>query len=118
MNPKYTSIDEYIAFSSKEMQPKLEELRQIILDAVPKAEEVISYQMPAFKQNGMLVYFAAWKCHIGFYPTSSGISAFNKELTKYKCSKGAVQFPLDKKLPKGLITRIVNYRIKENLNKK
>jgi uncharacterized protein YdhG (YjbR/CyaY superfamily) len=116
--PKFRNIDEYICIASKEAQPLLEGLRLTIHKAAPDAEEVISYQMPAFKQNGVLVFFAAWKDHIGFYPTSSGITAFKKELSKYKNSKGAVQFPLDKKLPLGLITKIVKYRVKENLAKK
>jgi uncharacterized protein YdhG (YjbR/CyaY superfamily) len=73
--------------------------------------------MPAYKQNGMLVYFAAYAKHIGFYPTSSGIAAFKKEISSYKSSKGAVQFPIDKPLPAGLITKIVKFRVKENLEK-
>lgn len=115
--PKFKNIDEYISLYPAEIQPVLEELREIIRKAAPATEEVISYQMPAFKQNGILVYFAAWKDHIGFYPTSSGISAFQKELTKYKYSKGAVQFPTNKKLPSGLITEIVKHRVKEDLAK-
>lgn len=116
MNPKqkFKNIDDYISLYPEETQLVLKELREIIRKAAPGAEEVISYHMPAFKLNGVLVYFAAWKDHIGFYPTSSGISAFQKELTKYKFSKGAVQFPLNKKLPKGLITKIVKYRVIEN----
>ncbi|MBI3125914.1 MAG: DUF1801 domain-containing protein [Ignavibacteriales bacterium] len=96
----------------------LESLRQTIRKAAPKAEEVVSYQMPAFKQNSVLVYFAAFKNHIGFYPTSSGIAAFKEEISKYKNSKGAVQFPLDKKLPLGLVTKIVKFRVKEDLAKR
>ena len=116
MNPKqkFKNIDDYISLYPEETQLVLKELREIIRKAAPGADEVISYHMPAFKLNGVLVYFAAWKDHIGFYPTSSGISAFQKELTKYKFSKGAVQFPLNKKLPKGLITKIVKYRVIEN----
>ena len=95
----------------------LEDLRQTIRKAAPKAEEVISYQMPAFKFHGMLVYFAGFKNHIGFYPTSSAIKAFNKELSAYAGAKGTVRFPLDKPIPVGLITKIVKHRVKENLAK-
>ena len=115
---KFQTIDEYISLFPKDVQILLESMRQTIRKAAPKAEEVISYQMPAFKQNGVLVYFAAFKNHIGFYPTSSGIAAFKEEISKYKNSKGAVQFPLDKKLPLGLITKIVQYRVKEDLAKR
>ena len=114
---KANNVDEYISGFSPEIQKTLELIRKTIKKAAPKAEEVISYQMPAYKQNGMLVYFAGYKNHTGFYPTSSGIKAFETEFTKYKWSKGAVQFPHDKPLPLGLITKIVKYRIKENLNK-
>lgn len=115
---KFSSIDEYICLFPKDVQASLETLRQTIRKAAPKAEEVIGYQMPAFKQNSVLVYFAAFKNHIGFYPTSSGIEAFKKEISKYKNSKGAVQFPIDKKLPLGLITKIVKFRVKEDLAKR
>ncbi|MFH1197876.1 MAG: DUF1801 domain-containing protein [bacterium] len=109
------SIDEYIIMFPKEIQTKLESLRQTIRKAAPEAEEAISYQMPTFKLNGNLVHFAAYKNHIGFYPTPSGIEAFKKELSIYKSSKGAVQFPIDKKLPLDLVSKIVKYRVKENL---
>jgi uncharacterized protein YdhG (YjbR/CyaY superfamily) len=95
----------------------LQELREIIRKAAPKAEEVISYKMPAYKLNGMLVYFAGYKNHVGFYPTSSGIKNFSDEFGDYKWSKGAVQFPLKEKLPKALITRIVKHRIDVNSKK-
>jgi uncharacterized protein YdhG (YjbR/CyaY superfamily) len=97
---------------------QLETLRQTIRKAAPKAEEVISYQMPAFKFYGMLVYFAAYKTHIGFYPTGSGIASFKKELDKYETSKGTVRFPIDKPLPLGLIGKMVKFRVKENFEKK
>lgn len=113
-----TTIDEYIALFPKEIQQKLESIRETIRKAAPKAVEIISYRMPAFKLNGVLVYFAAFKNHIGFFPTSSGIKAFENQFTGYKYSKGAVQFPIDKKLPLGLISKIVKYRVKENLQKK
>jgi len=92
-------------------------LRKTIKTAAPAAEEVISYNMPAIKQNGILVYYAAYKAHIGFYPTPSAIEAFKKELSKYESSKGAVRFPLDQPLPLSLITRIVKFRIKLNQEK-
>ena len=110
-------VDQYIYSFTKETQFILEHLRAIIRKAAPDAEEVISYQMPAYKLNGMLVYFAAHTKHIGFYPTPSGIKAFAKDLKEYKTSKGAIQFPLGKSLPAKLIEKIVKFRLKENLNK-
>jgi len=110
-------IDKYIAGFTKDKQKLLEQLRGIIRKAAPQAQEAISYGMPAFKQNGMLVFFAAWKNHIGFYPTSSGIKAFKKDLSPFEVSKGTVQFSLDKPLPKGLVTKIVKFKVKENLEK-
>jgi uncharacterized protein YdhG (YjbR/CyaY superfamily) len=107
-------IDEYIALQPLNIREELEKLRSTIRAAAPKAEEVISYQMPAFKLHGMLVYFAAYKNHIGFYPTSSSIAAFKKELVNYKTSKGTVQFPIDKPLPLALISKIVRFRVREN----
>ena len=118
MRQQYKTIDEYIKMFPADIQIILEQIRQIIRKAAPEAEEVISYQMPAFKQNGILVYFAAHKNHIGFYPTSSGIEAFKKELSCYKGSKGAVQFPLDEPIPFDLVEKIVTFRVKENLAKK
>jgi len=111
------NISEYIATCPKNVRSMLQQLRTTIKKAAPKADEVISYQMPAFKYYGVLVYFAAYKNHIGFYPTSSGIAAFQDEFSDYKWSKGAVQFPVDKPLPLNLISRIVKYRVKENLEK-
>ncbi|MEN6313483.1 MAG: DUF1801 domain-containing protein [Clostridiaceae bacterium] len=113
----FTSIDEYIKDFPPETQKKLEQIRTIIKEAAPDAKEKISYQMPAFTLNGNLVYFAAFKNHIGFYPTPSGIEAFKDELKAYKNAKGSVQFPLDKPLPVELISRIVKYRVEENLKK-
>jgi uncharacterized protein YdhG (YjbR/CyaY superfamily) len=96
----------------------LEELRTTIRKAAPKAEEGISYGMPSYKQNGILVYFAGYTNHIGFYPTGSGISAFTNEIKHYKTSKGTIQFPLDKPIPKTLVTKIVKYRVHINEEKK
>lgn len=114
---KIISIDQHISEFPKETQQLLELLRMTILQAAPKAEEVISYNMPAFKYNGILVWFAGYKNHIGFYPSSTPIVVFNEQLKKYKTSKGAIQFPLDKPLPLALITKIVKYRLKQNLEK-
>ncbi len=110
-------IDKYIAGFPRDTQKLLKQLRATIRKATPRAEEVISCQMPAFKYHGMLVWFAAYRNHIGFYPTSSGIKAFEKELSIYKGAKGSVQFPLDKPLPLGLITKIVKFRVKEDLQR-
>lgn len=117
MNGKPQSIDEYISWFPKNVQEKLEELRALIHEIAPLAKERISYQMPAFDQNGILVYFAAFSKHIGFYPTSSGVTAFEHELGEYKHSKGAIQFPLDRPLPMELIRRIVQFRLEENQTK-
>ena len=111
---KYKSVDEYFSFQPESTQEILEQLRKTIKQAAPKAEELISYNIPAYKQDGMLVYFAAYKNHIGFYPTSSGITHFENELTKYKTSRGAVRFPLDEPLPLRLIAKIVKWRAQEN----
>lgn len=113
----YISIDEYVKCFPLETQKKLEELRATIKMIVPDAKEKISYQMPTFALNGNLVHFAAYKNHIGFYPGASGIEAFKHELKAYKHAKGSVQFPLDKPLPMELISRIVKYRVEENLKK-
>lgn len=112
---KFTGVDSYIAAFPDDTQKKLKQIRATIKKAAPKAEELISYNMPAFKLNGMLVYYAAYKKHIGFYPTGSGIAAFKKELSIYKGAKGSVQFPLDKPIPLNIITKIVKHRVKENV---
>ena len=110
-------IDLYIAGFPGNTQLRLRQLRTVILKTIPGAEELISYKMPAYKYHGMLVWFAAYKNHVGFYPTSSGIRAFNKEIAIFKNSKGAVQFPLDKPLPVTLIKKILKYRARENQEK-
>jgi uncharacterized protein YdhG (YjbR/CyaY superfamily) len=112
-----TNVDDYISGFPKDTQALLKQLRTVIKKAVPDAEELISYQMPAYKYFGVLVYFAGYKKHIGFYPTALGIERFKKELSPYKGAKGSVQFPLDKPLPLELITRIVTFRAKENKEK-
>jgi len=111
---KCRSVDEFLSYYPEEVQEKLESLRSTIKKAAPKAIETISYNIPAYKQTKVLVYFAAYKNHIGFYPTSSGIREFINQLSKYKVSKGAVQFPIDQPLPLGLIAKIVRFRVKED----
>ena len=95
----------------------MQELRAAIIAAAPGAEEKISYQMPTFYLKGNLVHFAALKNHIGFYPTPSGVQAFIKETAKYASTKGAIQFPLDEPLPLKLVSKIVKFRVKENLKR-
>jgi uncharacterized protein YdhG (YjbR/CyaY superfamily) len=111
----FTSINAYVATFPKEIQKILEEVRATIKAAAPDAEEKISYQMPTFTLKGNLVHFAASKNHIGFYPTPTGIDKFKKELSVYEGAKGSVQFPLDKPIPYDLISKIVKFRVKENL---
>jgi uncharacterized protein YdhG (YjbR/CyaY superfamily) len=113
------TIDEYIAAFPKEVQDVLEKIRSAIRESAPKAEEAISYGIPAFRLNGSRgsVYFAGWKNHIGFYPTPSGIEAFKKELAPFKQQKGSVQFPLYKPIPYDLVKKIVRYRVTGNLEK-
>ena len=112
------TIDEYIRAFPKDVQRILSELRQTIRDVAPEAEETINYGMPTFRLNGNLVHFAAFENHIGFYPTPTGIEAFKEELSVYKGAKGSVQFPIDQPLPLPLIRRIVEYRVKENRERK
>ena len=111
----FNSIDEYIATFPAETQKILEELRATIKSAAPDAEEKISYQMPTFALKGNLVHFAAYKNHIGFYPAPRGIEEFKQELSIYEGAKGTVRFPIDKPLPLELISRIVKFRVAENL---
>ncbi|HEY0900037.1 MAG TPA: DUF1801 domain-containing protein [Sphingobacteriaceae bacterium] len=111
------SIDEYIAGFPPEVQQLLEQVRTTIRAAAPQAEETISYAIPTFTLEGNLVHFAAFKNHIGFYPVPSGMEAFKDELAAYKSGKGSAQFPLNQALPLDLITRIVKYRVQENLEK-
>jgi uncharacterized protein YdhG (YjbR/CyaY superfamily) len=111
------NIDEYIAGFPKDIKLLLNQMRLTIRKAAPDATEKISYQMPTFFLKGNLVHFASLKNHIGFYPTPSAIIAFQKELTRYISSKGAVQFPLNEPLPLDLVTKMVKFRVKENLQK-
>ena len=109
-----TTIDEYIASFPAKVRKLLKKVRITIRKAAPGAEETISYRIPTFKLEGNLVHFAAFKNHIGFYPTSSGIANFKAQLSDYNHSRGAVQFPLDRPIPYGLVTRIVKFRVKES----
>jgi len=111
------TIDEYIAPFPIKTQEMLQQIRKSIQNAAPEAVEVISYKMPAFKQNKVLVYFAAYEKHIGFYPTGDGIEAFKAEFSDFKWSKGAVQFPLNEPLPLDLITRITKFKAEKDLEK-
>lgn len=113
----FASIDAYIATFSPELQEKLETIRSVIQESAPEATEKISYQMPTFDLHGNLVHFAAFKNHIGFYPTPNGIDEFEEELAQYPRSKGAVQFPHNRPLPLALISRIVQYRVARNNEK-
>jgi len=115
--PHFKTMDEYIDSFPEDIQRILNELRQTIKEAAPEAEETINYQIPTFALNGNLVHFAAFEHHIGFYPTPSGMEAFKKELSQYKGAKGSVQFPIDQPMPLSLIRRIVEYRVKENVER-
>ena len=111
------NVDEYIDSFPLPVRKLLEQVRKVIRQAAPDAKEAISYQMPGYKLDGMLVYFAGWKNHLGFYPSTSGISNFKKELSGYTIAKGSVQFPYDKPLPLDLIRDIVKFRAQENREK-
>jgi uncharacterized protein YdhG (YjbR/CyaY superfamily) len=115
---EFNTIDEYIETFPEEIRILLEKMRQAIREAAPEAEETISYRMPAFRQNGILVYFAAFKNHLGFFPTGSGIAAFKEELGPYLGGKGTAKFPLDRPVPWDLVKKIVRFRVQENLAKK
>jgi uncharacterized protein YdhG (YjbR/CyaY superfamily) len=115
---KYTSIDEYVADFPANVREILENIRRVIKESAPGADESLSYGMPGFKLNGhSLVYFSAWKKHIGFYGASSAVEIFKEELSPYKILKGTIQFPLDKPLPLSLIGNIVKFRINEIMAK-
>lgn len=114
----YRTIDEYIIKFPPNVQNILQKIRQLIKDLAPKAKETISYQIPTFKLNGNLVHFAAYKNHIGFYPTPSAIKEFKNELSIYKLGKGTIQFPINQPIPYDLIKKIVKFRINENLRTK
>jgi uncharacterized protein YdhG (YjbR/CyaY superfamily) len=115
MTPKRPTVDDYIAAAAPPARVLLEAMRRTIREAAPHAAETISYKMPAFTFHGVLVYYAAFTNHIGFYPTASGIRAFEAELAAYAHAKGSVRFPMDLPLPLDLVTRIVKSRVAENL---
>lgn len=114
---KPISIEEYKLLFSKEVQQILEDIRNTIQQAAPNAEETISYNIPTFTLHGNLVHFGAFKNHIGFYPTPTATAKFKKELSFYEGAKGSIKFPLDEPMPLDLMTKIVKYRIKENLQR-
>lgn len=117
MEAGHINVDNYIAGFPEGTQKILKKLRVAIKKAAPDAEELISYGIPTLRLNGNLVHFAAYQNHIGFYPAASGIAAFKEELSAYKGAKGSVQFPITEPLPLDLITRIVKFRVEENLRK-
>ncbi len=110
----YNSVDEYISAQPEKIQPTLKQLRKTIKAVVPKAEEVISYCMPAFRQEGIVVWYAATKQHLALYPKPNAIAAFKNELAAYDTAKGTIRFPLDQPLPLKLIQSIVKFRLEEN----
>lgn len=114
---QFRTTDEYIAAFPKNIQEVLEKMRRAIRESAPQAKEAISYGIPTFKLNGNLVHFAAFKNHVGFFPTPSGIAAFKKELSRYELSKGTVRFPIDQPIPLDLVKKIVGFRVKENMTK-
>ena len=111
------SVEDYLSKLPANTREKAESLRNAIRQAAPEAEEAVSYNIPAFRWKGMLVWYAAFKNHIGFYPKASAIAAFKKELAGYKTSKGAIQFPIDEPIPVALVKRIVKFRLRENCEK-
>jgi len=113
--PRPESVNEYINFAPKEAQKKLLEMRACILEAAPGAEESLKWGKPAFSYGRILVMFAAFKHHIGFYPTPSAVKAFAKDLSEFKTASASIQFPLDKPLPLTLIRRITAYRVRESI---
>ena len=114
----HATVDAYVASFPRDVQKKLLQIRRLIKQLAPDAVEKISYKMPAFFLNGVLVWYAAYSKHIGFYPMGSGIAKFERELKRYKHAKGSIQFPLDGPLPIGLIKRIVMFRVKENFTRR
>ena len=116
---KFKSVEEYLSTLPKEIKIQMLVLRKIIKETAPDAEELISYNMPAFKYYGILVYYAAHKEHIGFYPGNKAVNeVFKEKLIKYETSKGTIRFPYDGKIPKELIKSIIKFRMKENILKK
>ena len=118
MMKNYSTIDEYIRSFPKAIQATLEKLRKTIHKAAPDATEAIAYGIPTFKLYGNLVHFGGYKNHIGFYPAPSGIEEFQNELAIYQTGKGTIAFPLDQPIPYDLVTKIVKFRVKKNLEKR
>lgn len=114
----FKSVDDYIASAPAEVHKRLKDLRQLIKESAPQAQEKIGYGMPAYMLNGPLIYFAAFKDHIGLYPTSSKLETEIQEAARFRTGKGTLQFPLDQPLPLSLIRKIVEYRVQENSQKK
>lgn len=115
--PKVSTISDYIRLFPKDVAVRLQTIRDIVKKAAPAAQEVISYRMPAFKLNGILIYFAAYEHHIGIYPYPSGIKKFQKELSAYKTSTSTIQLPHDKPLPVALLRKVIAFRVKEKMEK-
>ena len=111
------TVDQYIAAFPADVKKRMQQLRKTIKAGAPNADELISYQMPGYKYFGMLVYFAAYKNHIGFYPGAGGLLEFYKELSSFKSAKGSVQFPHDRPIPYDIISKIVKFRVKQNEEK-
>jgi uncharacterized protein YdhG (YjbR/CyaY superfamily) len=111
------SIDEYIKRYPSDVQAILRKIRATIHTAAPDAKEAISYQIPTFKLEGNLVHFAAFPDHMSFFPTSSGVEKFKRELAAYEITKGTIRFPIEKPIPYGLITKITKFRVKENIDR-
>lgn len=118
MTTNFKTIDQYIALQPEKVIFILEEIREIIRNVIPEAEETISYQIPTFKYHGNLVHFAAYKNHIGFYPGALAIETFKDAIINYSTSKGTIQFPIDEPIPFELISEITAFRVKQNLEKK
>lgn len=114
---RFKTVDQYISIFAEPQKSLLRKMRESIARAAPEAEEVISYNMPACRLKGIVVYYAGYKEHIGFYPTSSGIEAFKNALSGYETSKGAIRFPLTKPLPLRLVKQIVKFRVRENMER-
>jgi len=110
----YSTVDEYIALAEPKVKKALKDIRKTIKTTAPKAEEVISYQIPGYKYHGMLVFFAAWKDHISLYPAPWSAESLKKEMSFYEGSKGTIKFPIDEPMPLALIKKMVKYRVKEN----
>ena len=110
----YSTVDEYIALAEPKVKKALKDIRNAIKTTAPKAEEVISYQIPGYKYHGMLVFFAAWKDHISLYPAPWSAESLKKEMSFYEGSKGTIKFPIDEPMPLALIKKMVKYRVKEN----